>query len=52
MFLWVSDDFIILNLSKPTLAIDIDDVIEKKMDMFHQHKSQMYEWLPFNQNIF
>lgn len=30
------------------VAIGIDDVIEKKMDMLHCHTSQMYEWLPFN----
>ena len=30
------------------VVVDIDDVIEKKIDMYHQHTSQMYEWLPFN----
>jgi N-acetylglucosamine malate deacetylase 1 len=33
---------------KADVCIDIDDVIEKKMDMYHQHKTQMYEWLPYN----
>lgn len=30
------------------VAIAIDEVVEKKMDMLHCHTSQMYEWLPFN----
>lgn len=28
----------------PTVAIDTDDVIERKVDMIHCHESQMYEW--------
>jgi LmbE family N-acetylglucosaminyl deacetylase len=51
MFLFMSDDFIHPEAFKADVAIDIDDVIEKKMDMYHQHKSQMYEWLPFNKGI-
>ena len=51
MFLFMSDDFIHPEAFKADVAVDIDDVIEKKMDMYHQHKSQMYEWLPFNQGI-
>jgi len=51
MFLFTSDGFIHPEPFKADVAIDIDDVIEKKMDMYHQHKSQMYEWLPFNMGI-
>jgi LmbE family N-acetylglucosaminyl deacetylase len=51
MFLFMSDGFIHPEPFKADVAIDIDDVIEKKMDMYHQHKSQMYEWLPFNMGI-
>jgi len=29
----------------PTVAIDTDDVFERKCDMVHCHASQMYEWL-------
>ncbi len=29
----------------PTVAIDTDDVFERKVDMVHCHESQMYEWL-------
>jgi N-acetylglucosamine malate deacetylase 1 len=48
LFLFMSDGFIHPEAFKADVCIDIDDVIEKKMDMYHQHKSQMYEWLPFN----
>jgi N-acetylglucosamine malate deacetylase 1 len=51
MFLFTADGFTHPEPFKADIAIDIDDVIEKKMDMYHQHKSQMYEWLPFNQGI-
>jgi N-acetylglucosamine malate deacetylase 1 len=48
VFLYSSDSFKHPEPFKADICIDIDDVIEKKMDMYHQHKSQMYEWLPFN----
>jgi LmbE family N-acetylglucosaminyl deacetylase len=48
IFLFMSDGFIHPEPFKADVCIDIDDVIEKKMDMYHQHTSQMYEWLPFN----
>lgn len=48
VFLFCADGFIHPEPFKPDVCVDIDDVIEKKMDMYHQHKSQMYEWLPFN----
>ena len=48
LFLYQSDGFIHPESFKADICVDIDDVIEKKMDMYHQHKSQMYEWLPFN----
>ena len=48
MFLFMSDGFIHPEPFVADVAIDIDDVIEKKIDMYHQHTSQMYEWLPFN----
>jgi LmbE family N-acetylglucosaminyl deacetylase len=48
LFLYSSDSFKHPEPFKADVCIDIDDVIEKKMDMYHQHKSQMYEWLPFN----
>jgi LmbE family N-acetylglucosaminyl deacetylase len=48
MFLYMSDGFTIPAAFVADVAIDIDDVVEKKVDMYHEHKSQMYEWLPFN----
>ena len=48
MFLYMSDGFIHPEPFTADVVIDIDDAIEKKMDMYHQHKSQMYDWLPFN----
>jgi N-acetylglucosamine malate deacetylase 1 len=48
LFLYMSDGFIHPEPFKADVCIAIDDVIEKKMDMYHEHKSQMYEWLPFN----
>jgi len=48
MFLFMSDGFLHPEPFAADVCIDIDDVIEKKIDMYHQHKSQMYEWLPFN----
>lgn len=48
VFLFMSDRFIHPEPFKPDICVDIDDVIEKKIDMYHQHTSQMYEWLPFN----
>ena len=32
----------------PTVAVDTDDVFERKIDMVHCHESQMYEWLPYS----
>lgn len=50
-FLFVSDRFTHPEPFKADVVVPIDDVIEKKMDMLDQHKSQMYEWLPFNDGI-
>ncbi len=51
MFLYMSDRFTQPIEFKPDVCVDIDDVVEKKLDMIHEHTSQMYEWLPFNQGI-
>lgn len=31
----------------PDLVFGIDDVMERKLRMYHQYASQMYEWLPW-----
>ena len=36
---------------KPGIAINIDSVIDRKYAMFHCHKSQLYEWLPYTYGI-
>jgi N-acetylglucosamine malate deacetylase 1 len=33
------------------MAVDIDGVLERKLDAVHCHASQVYEWLPFNDGI-
>ncbi len=48
VFLFTYDGFVHPEAFKADVCIAIDDVIEKKIDMYHQHTSQMYEWLPFN----
>jgi LmbE family N-acetylglucosaminyl deacetylase len=48
VFLYTSDEFVHPEPFKADVCVNIDDVIEKKIDMYHQHTSQMYEWLPFN----
>ena len=51
MFLYMADRFNQPTAFNADVCIDIDDAIEKKMDMYHEHTCQMYEWLPFNQGI-
>jgi LmbE family N-acetylglucosaminyl deacetylase len=48
IFLFMSDGFVHPEPFKADVCVNIDDVIEKKIDMYHQHKCQMYEWLPYN----
>ena len=48
VFLYTYDHFVHPEPFVADVCVDIDDVIEKKIDMYHQHTSQMYEWLPFN----
>jgi len=48
VILYMSDRF-----SKPTpfvpdVVVGIDETIEKKIDMYNCHESQMFEWLPYN----
>jgi LmbE family N-acetylglucosaminyl deacetylase len=47
VFMYVEDRFQKPNPFTPVVAVSIDDVIEKKMDMLDAHVSQMYEWLPW-----
>jgi len=51
IFMYMEDRFTQPSPFAPEIAVAIDDVIEKKIDMYHCHESQMYEWLPYNQGI-
>lgn len=47
VFMYFQDGFQRPNPFRPDVAVAIDDVIEKKVDMLDAHVSQFYEWLPF-----
>jgi LmbE family N-acetylglucosaminyl deacetylase len=47
VFMYFQDGFQRPNPFNPDVAISIDDVIEKKVDMLDAHVSQFYEWLPW-----
>ncbi|NIS64121.1 MAG: PIG-L family deacetylase [Gemmatimonadales bacterium] len=51
VFMYMWDRFTEPSPFVPDIVVAIDDVIEKKIDMYHCHESQMYEWLPYNQGI-
>lgn len=48
IFMYMSDRFTQPSPFEPDIVVDIGDVLEKKIDMYHCHVSQMYEWLPYN----
>ncbi len=47
LFLYFQDGFQRPNPFRPDIAIDIDDVFDKKIDALDSHVSQFYEWLPW-----
>jgi LmbE family N-acetylglucosaminyl deacetylase len=47
VFMYFEDGFQKPHAFSPDVAVSIDDVIEKKIDMLDAHVSQMYEWLPW-----
>ena len=47
VFMYFQDGFQKPNPFSPDVAMSIDDVIDKKIDMLDAHVSQMYEWLPW-----
>jgi LmbE family N-acetylglucosaminyl deacetylase len=51
VFVFVEDRFTRPTPFQPDVVVDIDSVIDKKVDMYHCHTSQMYEWLPYNEGI-
>ncbi|MHB0878110.1 MAG: PIG-L deacetylase family protein [Anaerolineae bacterium] len=50
VFAFWADDFTQPTPFRAHVALNLDDVIETKIDMLNCHESQMYEWLPYNQN--
>jgi LmbE family N-acetylglucosaminyl deacetylase len=51
VFMYMADRFTEPTPFEPDIVVSIDEVIEQKIDMYHCHESQMYEWLPYNQGI-
>jgi LmbE family N-acetylglucosaminyl deacetylase len=47
VFMYFQDGFQRPNPFRPDVAVSIDDVYDKKIDMLDAHVSQFYEWLPF-----
>ncbi len=45
---YLSDDFQRPYPFSPTVIVDIEPVLDKVVDMLDCHKSQFYEWLPYN----
>jgi len=50
VFMYSPDRFSVPTPFEPDVVIDVGSEIEKKIDMYHCHTSQMYEWLPYNGN--
>lgn len=50
VFMYFQDGFQRPNPFRPDVAVSIDDVIDKKIDMLDAHASQFYEWLPWVAN--
>ena len=48
VFMYFQDGFQKPNPFQPDVAVAIDDVIGKKLDMMDAHVSQFYEWLPWH----
>ncbi|HEX4212923.1 MAG TPA: PIG-L deacetylase family protein [Candidatus Dormibacteraeota bacterium] len=51
VIVYVSDHFQKPCPFAPDVVVDIGSVVERKLDMLHEHRSQMYEWLPYNRGI-
>ncbi|WP_225334600.1 PIG-L deacetylase family protein [Halomicrobium urmianum] len=44
---YVADGFEKPNPFEPDVVLDVDDVVDDKLDALHCHESQLYEWLPY-----
>jgi LmbE family N-acetylglucosaminyl deacetylase len=47
VFLYYQDNFQRPNPFRPDVAVDIDDVFDRKIEALDSHVSQFYEWLPW-----
>jgi LmbE family N-acetylglucosaminyl deacetylase len=47
VFLYYEDNFQRPNPFRPDIAVDLDSVIDKKVEALDSHVSQFYEWLPW-----
>lgn len=47
VFLYYEDHFQRPNPFRPDIAVDLDEVIDQKIDALDAHVSQFYEWLPW-----
>jgi LmbE family N-acetylglucosaminyl deacetylase len=45
---YLSDEFTRPWAFEPTVIIDVADVWDDKIGQLHEHRSQFYEWLPYN----
>jgi LmbE family N-acetylglucosaminyl deacetylase len=48
---YLADEFQKPRPFTPDIVMDIDAVVERKLEALHQHASQFYEWLPWNKGI-
>jgi LmbE family N-acetylglucosaminyl deacetylase len=48
VFAYLGDSFTRPAPFRADVVVDIDDAWEAKLDMLHCHRSQFYEWLPYN----
>jgi len=51
VFMYFQDRFQSPQPFRPDVAVSLDQVIDKKIDMLDAHVSQMYEWLPWVDGI-
>jgi LmbE family N-acetylglucosaminyl deacetylase len=51
VFMYFQDRFQRPQPFRPDVAVAIEDVVEKKIDMIDAHVSQFYEWLPWVEGI-
>jgi hypothetical protein len=51
IFMYFEDGFQKPVPFEPDVAVSLDDVIDRKIDMYDAHVSQMYEWLAWHEGV-